>query len=193
MQNPATKIASAAKAAECPNCPIAPTANTATKYNSASARNEKRSMILPSARVPITPPTCSIDPIAAGQLTLRREAIDLVTLVHEVVATFSEQIEQSGCDVDLYAPDAIVGQWDRARIGQVGVPLTFLAQVWSAALIAAAAARGVSFAVGAPGPIAAAIFELGVYGLIFFGMGMAMRLPEADTLLGLLRRRLGSK
>jgi hypothetical protein len=32
-----------------------------------------------------------------------------------------------------------------------------------------------------------------VYGLIFFGMCMAMRLPEADTLLGLLRRRLGSK
>jgi len=57
--------------------------------------------------------------IAAGQLTLRREAIDLCTLVHEVVATFSEQIQQSGCDVDLYAPDSIVGQWDRARIGQV--------------------------------------------------------------------------
>jgi putative peptidoglycan lipid II flippase len=81
----------------------------------------------------------------------------------------------------------------RARIGQVGVPLTFLAQVWTAALIAAAATRGVSFAVGEHGPIVSAIFELGVYGLIFFGMCMAMRLPEADTLLGLLRRRLGSK
>ena len=43
---------------------MAPTANTATKYTSASARNEKRSMMLPSAKVPTTPPTCSIEPIS---------------------------------------------------------------------------------------------------------------------------------
>jgi putative peptidoglycan lipid II flippase len=81
----------------------------------------------------------------------------------------------------------------RARIGQVGVPLPFLARVWIAALIAAAAARGVGFAFGAHGPIVSAIFELGVYGLVFFGISTAMRLPEANTLLGFLRRRLGSK
>ena len=51
---------------EWPSWPIAPTANTATKYTSASARNEKRSMMLPSAKVPTTPPTCSIDPITAA-------------------------------------------------------------------------------------------------------------------------------
>jgi signal transduction histidine kinase len=57
--------------------------------------------------------------IAAGQLALKREAIDLVTLVREVAELFSEQIQQSGCELDLYAPDSIVGQWDRLRVGQV--------------------------------------------------------------------------
>ena len=57
------------RAIECPSWPIAPTANTAMKYTSASARNEKRSMMLPSAKVPTTPPTCSIDPIAAASET----------------------------------------------------------------------------------------------------------------------------
>jgi putative peptidoglycan lipid II flippase len=81
----------------------------------------------------------------------------------------------------------------RARIGQVGVPLPLLAQVWIAALVAAAAARGISFALPAHGPIVSAIFLLSVYGLMFFGVCMAMKLPEADTLLGLLRRRLGAR
>jgi putative peptidoglycan lipid II flippase len=81
----------------------------------------------------------------------------------------------------------------RMRIGQVGVPLPFLAQVWIAALIAASVARGVLFALGAHGPIGSAILVLSVYGLIFFGVCMAWKLPEAETLIGLLRRRLGRK
>jgi putative peptidoglycan lipid II flippase len=81
----------------------------------------------------------------------------------------------------------------RRRIGPVGVPLRFLAQVWIAALIAAAAARGVRVAMGVHGPIVLAIFVLGVYGWVFFGVCMAMKLPEADTMLGLLRRRFAAK
>jgi signal transduction histidine kinase len=57
--------------------------------------------------------------ISAGQLALRPEAVDLVTLVREVAATFSERIVQSGSDLDLYAAEPIVGQWDRLRIAQV--------------------------------------------------------------------------
>ena len=41
----------------------------------------------------------------------------------------------------------------RRRVGQVGVPLPFLAQVWIAALIAAAAARALLTAMASQGPI----------------------------------------
>ncbi len=81
----------------------------------------------------------------------------------------------------------------RRRIGQVGVPVRLLAQVWIAALIAAAAARGLLLAIAPRGHIVLAIFVLGAYGVVFFGVCMVMRLPEADTILGLLRRRFTAK
>jgi putative peptidoglycan lipid II flippase len=81
----------------------------------------------------------------------------------------------------------------RGRIGKVGVPLGFLARVWIAAVLAAAAGRGVLIAVGPRGPIVLAAMVLSVYGFVFFGVCMAMRLQEADTMLGLLRRRAGVK
>src|SRR3954451_16527247 len=68
-QKPAAKIAIVTNTTEWPSWPIAPTAKTAIKYTSASARNEKRSIMLPSAKVPTTPPTCNIDPIAAEDAT----------------------------------------------------------------------------------------------------------------------------
>src|SRR5882762_11201886 len=69
MQNPSQKIAMVTNTTEWLSWPMAPTANTAAKYTSASARNEKRSMTLPSANVPTTPPTSNIDPIAADSDT----------------------------------------------------------------------------------------------------------------------------
>jgi putative peptidoglycan lipid II flippase len=81
----------------------------------------------------------------------------------------------------------------RRRIGHVGVPLSFLAQVWIAALIAAAASRALLMAVGPRGHIKLAIVVLGLYGVVFFAVCMAMKLPEADTMLGLLRRRFTAK
>ncbi|HJY89495.1 MAG TPA: lipid II flippase MurJ, partial [Candidatus Acidoferrum sp.] len=81
----------------------------------------------------------------------------------------------------------------RRRVGHVGVPLPFLAQVWIAALIAAAAARALLMAMGSRGPIVLAIFVLSLYGIVFFAVGMALKLREADTMLGLLRRRFTAK
>ena len=81
----------------------------------------------------------------------------------------------------------------RRRIGQVGVPLAFLAQVWVAALISAAAARGILMAVGHRGPIVLAIIVLSVYGILFFGVSTLLKLPEAQAMLGILRRRAGIK
>jgi putative peptidoglycan lipid II flippase len=81
----------------------------------------------------------------------------------------------------------------RRRIGQVGVPLAFLAQVWVAALIGAAAARGVLIAIGHRGPIVLALIVLSVYGILFFGVSTLLKLPEAQAMLGILRRRAGIK
>ena len=81
----------------------------------------------------------------------------------------------------------------RRRIGQVGVPLAFLAQVWVAALIAAAAGRGVLIAIGHRGPIILAVIVLSVYGALFFGVSTLLKLPEAQSMLGMLRRRTGVK
>jgi len=81
----------------------------------------------------------------------------------------------------------------RRHIGQVGVPLAFLTQVWVAALIAAAAARGVLIAIGHRGPILLAVIVLSVYGILFFGVSTLWKLPEAQAMLGILRRRAGIK
>ena len=81
----------------------------------------------------------------------------------------------------------------RRRIGQVGVPPVFLAQVWLAALIAAAAARGVLIAIGHRGPIILAVIVLSVYGILFFGVSTLLELPEGQAMLGILRRRAGIK
>jgi putative peptidoglycan lipid II flippase len=81
----------------------------------------------------------------------------------------------------------------RRCIGQVGVPPAFLAQVWVAALIAAAAARGTLIAIGHRGPIILAVIVLSVYGILFFGVSTLLKLPEAQAMLGILRRRAGVK
>jgi len=66
----------------------------------------------------------------------------------------------------------------RRRIGQVGVPLTFLAQVWVAALVAAATARGILIAVEHRGPILLAAIVLSVYGILFLVYQLSGSFPK---------------
>jgi putative peptidoglycan lipid II flippase len=81
----------------------------------------------------------------------------------------------------------------RRRIGQVGVPLAFLAQVWFAALLAAAVSRSLLYTLGPRGPILLAVLVLGVYGLVFFAVSLALKLPEAQSMIGMIGRRFGVK
>ena len=81
----------------------------------------------------------------------------------------------------------------RKRIGKVGVPLRFLAQVWVAAIVGAGLARGLLMGISIKVPVVVAIIVLGVYAAVFFGLGLAMRLPEAKSMLGMLSRRMGVK
>ena len=84
----------------------------------------------------------------------------------------------------------------RRRIGQLGLPFAFLIQVWIAALIAGAAARGLLYVLakqslfrGTHGPILLAIPVLAVYGALFFAVALTLKLPEAHSALNLIRRR----
>jgi putative peptidoglycan lipid II flippase len=86
----------------------------------------------------------------------------------------------------------------RRRIGHVGLPPPFLIQVWIAALIAGAASRGLTSLLHAysifratHSPILIAVPVLGLYGAIFFAAAAALRLPEANSFLAILRRRSG--
>jgi putative peptidoglycan lipid II flippase len=81
----------------------------------------------------------------------------------------------------------------RQRIGQVGVPMSFLAKVWVAALVAAAIGRGLLLLLGLHGPILTATIVLGMYGVIFFALGMAMNLPEAKVFTKMVSRKFGAK
>ena len=81
----------------------------------------------------------------------------------------------------------------RQRIGQVGVPMSFLAKVWVAALVAAAIGRGLLILLGLRGPILTATIVLGMYGIVFFALGMAMNLPEAKALTKIASRKFGPK
>jgi putative peptidoglycan lipid II flippase len=79
----------------------------------------------------------------------------------------------------------------RQRIGHVGLPFPFLAQVWVASLMAAVAARGLLFVLGPRGHIVVAVPVLGLYGVVFFAVTQALKLPEAQSMISLLRRRVG--
>jgi putative peptidoglycan lipid II flippase len=79
----------------------------------------------------------------------------------------------------------------RRRTGPVGLPIRFLLQVWIAALLAAAASRGLLVGLGSRGHILIATLVLGLYGLVFFAVTLTLKLREAHSLLGLLSRRVG--
>ena len=81
----------------------------------------------------------------------------------------------------------------RRRVGHVGVAASFLGQVWVAALLASAAARGLDYVLGPRNHILLAIVVLGLYGVVFFGAALAMKLPEARSMIGTIGRRAGIK
>jgi signal transduction histidine kinase/FixJ family two-component response regulator len=57
--------------------------------------------------------------LAAGRFEIRREEVDLSLVTSDVVSRFRQQVELAGGTLDLFAPEAIVGNWDRLRIEQV--------------------------------------------------------------------------
>jgi PAS domain S-box-containing protein len=61
--------------------------------------------------------------INGGRVDLNREAVELGTLVRDVVARFSEDAERAGCAVTVQASAPSAGRWDPVRLEQVVVNL----------------------------------------------------------------------
>ena len=68
------------------------------------------------------------------------------------------------------------------RIGRTGLALTYVATLWTAAALAAAVALGVKLALPVLHPALTATAVLGSYGLVFLGVALALRIPEARML-----------
>jgi putative peptidoglycan lipid II flippase len=80
-----------------------------------------------------------------------------------------------------------------ARIGSTGLPLGFTARLWSSAAAAAAVAWIAKVATAALPPVATGVVVLGVYGAVFFGAALALRIPEASTAIARLLWRSPSR
>jgi putative peptidoglycan lipid II flippase len=76
------------------------------------------------------------------------------------------------------------------RIGWTGLPFSFITKLWIGALLSAGAAWGIKLLVGQRHPAIIAALVLVPYGLIYFGITYAMKLPEAQSLVGRFTRVL---
>jgi putative peptidoglycan lipid II flippase len=74
------------------------------------------------------------------------------------------------------------------RIGRTGLPVAYVAQLWTSAICGAAVAWAVKEVVPAPNPVVAAVLILGPYGAVFFATAFALGLPEASSALKRVRK-----
>jgi putative peptidoglycan lipid II flippase len=79
------------------------------------------------------------------------------------------------------------------RVGRTGLPAAYVASLWSAAAVAAAVAWAVKLSVRPIDPVVAAILVLGPYGVVYFAMTAALRVPEAATALARVARFSGMR
>ncbi|HWQ52083.1 MAG TPA: murein biosynthesis integral membrane protein MurJ [Bryobacteraceae bacterium] len=78
-----------------------------------------------------------------------------------------------------------------SRIGPTGLPLSYMAKLWTAAGAGAAAAWAVRLAIGTQHPLVWAAAILSPYGLVYFGTVFLFRLPEGRALLARGFRMIG--
>ena len=57
--------------------------------------------------------------LAAGQVQLRQEEVDLTAIVEEVLANNADQLAWSNCPVSLSSPGPVIGRWDPVRLEQI--------------------------------------------------------------------------
>jgi PAS domain S-box-containing protein len=57
--------------------------------------------------------------LEAGRFELDVDQVDLAALTREVVAHLQDELQRSGCTLELDAPEPVEGRWDRFRLEQV--------------------------------------------------------------------------
>ena len=76
-----------------------------------------------------------------------------------------------------------------ARIGRTGLPASYVAKLWTAALAGAAAAWAVKLSIPMLPPVVTAMLIIGPYGLIFLAAALVLRVDGVgSTMRSLLRR-----
>ena len=78
-----------------------------------------------------------------------------------------------------------------ARIGTTGLPAVYVVKLWLASASGAAMGWVVKAAWRPTNPLVAAILILVPYGVVFFAVALALRIPEASRTLGRLTARPG--
>ncbi|HZR26476.1 MAG TPA: murein biosynthesis integral membrane protein MurJ [Vicinamibacterales bacterium] len=76
-----------------------------------------------------------------------------------------------------------------ARIGHSGLPIAYTAKLWTSALTGAAIGWAAKIYVPVSNSIVGAAIILGAYGVVFFAMTFALRVPEVSTIAARLRKR----
>jgi putative peptidoglycan lipid II flippase len=77
------------------------------------------------------------------------------------------------------------------RIGRTGLSLGYVIKLWLAAAGGAAAGWAIKLAIGEHHPLFVAAFVLLPYGLIYFAVAFALRLSEAEAVVGRVLRLVG--
>jgi putative peptidoglycan lipid II flippase len=73
-------------------------------------------------------------------------------------------------------------------IGQTGVPAIYLIKLWGAAIVGAAAGWSIKVELGTHNPLFVAAVVLPCFGVSYFAVTAALRVPELYEILGSLRR-----
>jgi putative peptidoglycan lipid II flippase len=76
-----------------------------------------------------------------------------------------------------------------ARIGRTGLPVSYVARLWTAAIAGAAVAWAVKLSIPPMPPIAAAVLILGPYGVIFLASTLVLRIEGGMAAVRMLLRR----
>jgi hypothetical protein len=74
-----------------------------------------------------------------------------------------------------------------ARIGRTGLPVRYVASLWGAAAAGATIAWAAKLTLPSMHPVLTGVFVLGPYGIVFFVVALALRIPEASAALSRVR------
>jgi putative peptidoglycan lipid II flippase len=74
------------------------------------------------------------------------------------------------------------------RIGRTGLPSDYVIKLWIAAAVGAGVGWGIKLAVGRLHPVIVAALVLLPYGLTYFALSWALKLPEGAWIIGRVRR-----